>query len=126
MTQGKKERKVTSPAMKNCSGQGWAVYEYDGVSHVIPLEDLEPHQHTIDCHCNPMRHPETTRRLVIHVSFDNREMREDKPIGFRYYSDQEIRACLTGLVERGVDIDALPGDKTVQYLFDLFESVRPN
>jgi hypothetical protein len=108
------------------NGQGWAVYEYDGVTHVVPLEDLEPHQHTIDCRCNPMRDPRTTRRLVIHVSFDRREASEDKPTGFRYYSDQEIRSCLTALMERGVDIDAIDGDKTVQHLFDLLESVRPN
>jgi hypothetical protein len=44
----------------------------------------------------------------------------------KVYSGQEIRQCLGDLVARGIDIDAVPGDKDVQYLFDLRDQVRPN
>lgn len=39
--------------------------------------------------------------------------------GVAIYSDGEVRECLADLVARGVDIDAIPGDKTVGFLFDL-------
>jgi len=54
----------------------WVIYEDSGVSHIIPLEDIEPHFQTIDCHCHPERHPETTGRMVVHNSFDGREKSE--------------------------------------------------
>lgn len=45
--------------------------------HVIPIGDIEPHFHIPTCHCHPERHPETTATLVVHNSFDRRELSEN-------------------------------------------------
>lgn len=46
--------------------------------------------------------------------------------GVVVYKEEEIAECLRELAARGVDIDAIPGEKTIGYLFELLESIRPN
>lgn len=62
-------------------GHKWQVTKS---GHVIPIDDLEPHFETPDCHCHPNRHPETTDQITVHNSFDRREEREpDHPRPFQ-------------------------------------------
>ncbi len=60
----------------------WAVNASGDQTHVVPVEDLEPHFLTDECHCLPRRHPDTDKNLVIHNSFDGRELTEpDRNMG---------------------------------------------
>lgn len=54
----------------------WTVESSGDQIHVVPVEDFEPHFFTDECHCKPKRHPETTSRIVVHNSFDGRELTE--------------------------------------------------
>jgi hypothetical protein len=45
--------------------------------HIIPLDDLRPHQASIDCACKPYRDPETDA-LIIHIAYDGREFAEEE------------------------------------------------
>ena len=49
--------------------------------HILPIDDLEPHFETPDCHCHPERHPETKDGLTVHNSFDRREYSEPDHVG---------------------------------------------
>lgn len=42
------------------------------------------------------------------------------------YSEDEIISCLKFLQEKGVDLNTVPLNKTIGYLFDLRDSLRPN
>lgn len=46
-----------------------------GDIHVIPLNDLYPHIECMSCECQPSRNPETPR-VVVHHSYDGRELKE--------------------------------------------------
>lgn len=43
-----------------------------------------------------------------------------------WYTLEEIEKCIEVLIERGVDVDTIDGDKTIGYLFELLERVRPH
>ena len=44
--------------------------------HIIPVNDLELHSETPDCHCKPVIQVEEGEILIVHNSFDGREFRE--------------------------------------------------
>jgi hypothetical protein len=64
----------------------WKVRSVSGVMHIIPTEDVEPHFEIPDCHCHPERHPETTADVIVHNSFDRRELAEPN------HAEREYRA----------------------------------
>lgn len=49
----------------------------DMLYHVIPLNDLKPHEPTITCPCGPCQDEEVPN-LYVHNSFDRRELYEGK------------------------------------------------
>ena len=50
----------------NCS-HDWEVY------HVMPNNDLKPHQSSYTCHCKPTISIEGFNMVCVHNSFDGRE-----------------------------------------------------
>lgn len=57
---------------------GWGVfsnYPASGYKHVIPLEDIKPHERTVRCWCRPTR-DEEDRNCVVHHAMDQREKYE--------------------------------------------------
>jgi len=44
--------------------------------HIIPVNDLELHSETTDCHCNPTVQVEDGEIFIVHNSFDGREFKE--------------------------------------------------
>lgn len=86
MTRESGEPRDTSHPTKNSdvADAKWLVIDSgDGALHVTPSNDIEPHFETIECHCHPERHPDTTEYFVIHNSFDRREYAEPDYRGFR-------------------------------------------
>ncbi len=60
----------------------WQVVSEVGLTHVLPIDDLEPHFNMVDCHCHPERHPDSTENIIVHNSFDRRELTEpDRSLG---------------------------------------------
>ena len=43
--------------------------------HVIPLNDHEMHIASINCHCNPLKDPESGS-VIVHHALDGREKHE--------------------------------------------------
>ncbi|HYE68381.1 MAG TPA: hypothetical protein VEA58_07195 [Anaerovoracaceae bacterium] len=41
--------------------------------HVLPINDLKPHEETTTCHCEPNIIEESGELIVVHNSFDGRE-----------------------------------------------------
>lgn len=50
----------------------WQVIECDGVMHIVPLGDIEPHLCWLDCWCRPT----DDEGIIVHHSQDRREERE--------------------------------------------------
>lgn len=44
--------------------------------HVMPIKDLRVHFERDDCHCNPRIEYEGDDRIIIHNSYDHREICE--------------------------------------------------
>ena len=65
-------------AIHSMATKAWKVMES---GHILPIDDLEPHFETPDCHCHPERHPETKDGLTVHNSFDRREYSEPDHVG---------------------------------------------
>jgi hypothetical protein len=61
--------------MKNrqCNNCG---HEFE-IYHVLPVDDTEQHSESYKCHCNPEVRNEGLNMLVIHNSFDGREIIEE-------------------------------------------------
>ena len=45
--------------------------------HIIPIDDLKPHQTSTNCACQPYR-DEETENLIIHNAWDGREFAEQE------------------------------------------------
>lgn len=47
--------------------------------HILPINDIKPHEDTTTCHCNPsVEVTDSGDMMVIHNSFDGRENYEKK------------------------------------------------
>ena len=44
--------------------------------HVMPVDDLMPHRFGMNCECRPRLDCENGSAVVIHTSYDGREMQE--------------------------------------------------
>lgn len=44
--------------------------------HVIPTSDIKEHHYNTHCHCNPKLVMESGSMIVVHNSFDEREILE--------------------------------------------------
>lgn len=44
--------------------------------HILPINDLEPHEETTTCKCCPSVQFENGEMIVVHNSFDGREKYE--------------------------------------------------
>lgn len=44
--------------------------------HITPVNDIEEHEESIDCHCNPTINNEENAQIVVHNAFDGRELYE--------------------------------------------------
>lgn len=47
-----------------------------GIAHVIPLNDLREHEESEFCHCEPRVEYEENGRIIVHHSYDHREICE--------------------------------------------------
>ena len=56
--------------------QGWELIENDGLYHVMPENDLKPHECHIECWCG-IRIDEEYESIVTHKSMDMRELYEE-------------------------------------------------
>lgn len=45
--------------------------------HVLPINDIEEHQESTTCHCHPAIQEESGTMIIVHNSFDGRELVED-------------------------------------------------
>jgi hypothetical protein len=50
---------------------------FDKNIHVIPCNDLREHEYHETCHCRPEVIVENNCKIVIHHSYDKRELREE-------------------------------------------------
>lgn len=48
--------------------------------HVLPVNDTQPHQEDSTCNCNPKILNENFTMIVVHNSYDGRELREKEEI----------------------------------------------
>lgn len=46
--------------------------------HIIPINDLKEHEETTTCECCPNVEFENGEMIIIHNSFDNREINEQE------------------------------------------------
>lgn len=60
----------------------WACVEYDGNTHVVPLQDLKPHSVGVPCWCLPRPDGEEPD-VLIHNALDQRERYETGEIGLQ-------------------------------------------
>ena len=44
--------------------------------HILPINDIQPHEESTTCHCNPTVEFLEGEGLVTHNSFDGRELEE--------------------------------------------------
>jgi len=56
----------------------WEVVEEDNTMHVLPQDDLKPHNLTTSCWCKPIKDPRWKKSIPIwiHNSADRRELIE--------------------------------------------------
>ena len=54
---------------------GWRVHTQDDGRHVIPVDDLRPHDPSQSCWCRPYLDADDDR-VIVHNSMDGREMIE--------------------------------------------------
>jgi len=45
--------------------------------HILPINDIEPHEESITCKCKPNVEHVEGNMIVIHNSFDGRERQEE-------------------------------------------------
>lgn len=48
--------------------------------HVLPVDDIQPHEESLDCHCMPTITQGYESIVVTHNAFDGREILEQNPI----------------------------------------------
>ena len=63
---------------------------------------------------------------MIGMSYEDPKFPRKLPEEALWYTLEEIEKCIEVLIERGVDVDTIDGDKTIGYLFELLERVRPH
>lgn len=44
--------------------------------HILPVDDHEPHKESIECKCNPSIENYPEGQIIVHNSFDGRELFE--------------------------------------------------
>lgn len=65
--------------------------------HVMPIGDIREHSDTRDCACLPDREKQADGTyLVIHHSFDGRELKEGGDVAKRYKQVLDVRKLIGG------------------------------
>jgi hypothetical protein len=55
----------------------WGIYVgQDQMKHVVPVEDMRPHRHSINCWCRPI-HDQIDGAVIVHNAMDEREKAEE-------------------------------------------------
>jgi len=56
----------------------WVVISFDNQHNVIPLNDTGPHIESVKCACKPVVEMKNGDRVIIHNSYDHRELLESE------------------------------------------------